>query len=288
MRYKSIKGRRHYVYKNEEEFKDVHPEGSIVQDWRGGVEGDWVYADDGGIVQLLRVSKAIKHPNDRKNYKYAKGWCRTIVGTFLNTDKTIMDTDFDSHKNRYTFSKTIGNKKNTRVRKSPTKKEKIFATNVVVGMGPVKAYMDAYREEDENQAQKKAVILLKQDRVMKEIQKSVMDVAEEMGLDHSFVLNKLKHLANYSDDDNIILQSTKEIGKIIGTSGTTVKQRESGIVGLFQGFTPEQLQTANRKEISNGQKINDGEVNEDEGTTSGDGASVSTTTGSNLDAPITS
>ena len=288
MRYKSIRGRRHYVYESKEEFRDVHPDGSIVENWRDATEGDWVYADDGGIVQLLRVSKTIKHPNDRKNYKYAKGWCRTIVGTFLNTDKTIMDSDFDSHKNRYTFSKTIGNKKNTRVRKSTTKKEKIFATNVVVGMGPVKAYMDAFKEESEDQAQKKAVILLKQDRVMKEIEKSVMDVAKEMGLDHSFVLQKLKHLANYSDDDNIILQSTKEIGKIIGTSGTTVKQREMGILGMFQGFTPEQIETANRKEISNGQEVNNREVGEDETTAGGDGVGIPTALGSDSDAPIPS
>ena len=67
-----------------------------------------MWSDDESIVQLLKVSD-IKHPNDRKNYKYSKGWCRTIVGTFLMNNKTFMDTDFDSHKNRYTFSKTIGN-----------------------------------------------------------------------------------------------------------------------------------------------------------------------------------
>ena len=73
-----------------------------------------------------------------------------------------------------------------------------------------------------------------------------MDVAKENGLDHEFVLRKLKHLAEYSEDDNITLQSVKEIGKIIGTTGTTVKQREMGVIGMFQGFSPEQLQSADR------------------------------------------
>ena len=81
---------------------------------------------------------------------------------------------------------------------------------------------------------------------MKEIEKSVMDVAKENGLDHEFVLRKLKHLAEYSEDDNITLQSVKEIGKIIGTTGTTVKQREMGVIGMFQGFSPEQIQGADR------------------------------------------
>ena len=38
------------------------------------------------------------------------------------------------------------------------------------------------------------------------------------------------------------MQSTKELAKIIGTSGTTIKQKEMGIIGMFQGFSPEQLE----------------------------------------------
>jgi len=257
MKSQSIKGKKHFVFESEEEYREHFKDNSVsdIVYWKDGKEGDWVKSDDGGIVQLLKVSNSISHPNDRKNYKLNKGWCRTIVGTFLINEKSEMDTDFEMHKNRYTFSKTIekNNKKNFKTRKNPTKKEKIFATNIVAGYGPVKSYMDAFREDNESLAQKKAVVLLKQERVMKEVEKGVMDVAKEMGLDHSFVLRKLKHLADYSEDDNIVLQSTKEIGKVIGTTGTTVKQREMGIVGMFQGFSGDHLKLAERKEIdSNG------------------------------------
>ena len=84
---------------------------------------------------------------------------------------------------------------------------------------------------------------------MSEIEKSVLDVAKSMGIDHEFVLQKLKNLAEYSEDDNIILQSTKELGKIVGTSGNIVKQKEMGLLGVFQGFSPEQLEGAERKKI---------------------------------------
>ena len=77
-----------------------------------------------------------------------------------------------------------------------------------------------------------------------------MDVAKENGLDHQFVLRKLKDLADYSEDDNITLQSVKEIGKIIGTTGTTVKQREMGVIGMFQGFSPEQIEGADRDNLT--------------------------------------
>ena len=56
-------------------------------------------------------------------------------------------------------------------------------------------------------------------------------------------------LADNSSDDGIVLQSTKELAKIIGTAGTTVKSREMGIVGMFQGFSPEQLEKAERPQI---------------------------------------
>ena len=64
---------------------------------------------------------------------------------------------------------------------------------------------------------------------MQEVEKSVQDIAKGMGLDHEYVLNKLKCVADSSSDDGIVLQSTKELAKIIGTSGTTIKQKEMGI-----------------------------------------------------------
>ena len=252
-----IKGVAHYVYEDLDEFKKTHPNTVVHPDWRKANEGDWVYSDDDRIVQLLKVSNEVKHHSDRKNYKFAKGWVRTVVGSFLNRKNVKMDTDFDNHPNRYTFSTNIKNPSN-RVykRKETTNKEKEFATNVVVGMGAVDAYKKAYSEMDNQKARKKATILLKQERVMKEIEKGVLDVAKGLGIDHEYILSKLKNLADYSEDDNIILQSTKELGKIVGTSGNTVKQKEMGLLGVFQGFSSEQLESAERKEITG---VNDGE-----------------------------
>tara|TARA_A100001515_G_scaffold144679_1_gene149524 strand:- start:1502 stop:2275 length:774 start_codon:yes stop_codon:yes gene_type:complete len=247
---RTIKGIDHYVYDNIEEFQETHPNTIVRPDWRNSDENDWVYSDDDRIVQLLKVSKKVNHPNDRKNYKFAKGWVRTVVGSFLNRPNVKMDTDFDNHPNRYTFSTNIKNTSNRVYKRTKTtNKEKEFAVNVVTGMGAVDAYKKAYAEMSDQKARKKATVLLKQERVMKEIEKSVLDVAKSMGIDHEFVLRKLKNLAEYSEDDNIILQSTKELGKIVGTSGNTVKQKEMGLLGVFQGFSPEQLEGAERKKI---------------------------------------
>jgi hypothetical protein len=252
MKYGTIKGISHYIFDSDDEISNFfggNPP-TIVNDWRNGVEGDWVRSDDGCILQLLKVSKKLPHPGDRKNYKWTNGWLRTVVGTFIIRNDTYMDTDFDKHPDRYTFS---GKKKTPhqriKERESATKREKIFATNIAVGMGPVKSYMDAFEKEQNPQsARKKAVLLLKQERIMKEVEKSVLDVAKELGIDHKYILDKLKCLAENTDDMNIVLQATKELGKAVGTMGTTVRQKEMGIVGMFSGFTPQELEGAKRSD----------------------------------------
>ena len=250
MEKREIKGISHFVYEDIDEFREHHPNTVVRPNWRDSDEGDWVYSDDGRIIQLLKVSKKINHPNDRVRYKFAKGWVRTVVGSFLNRDNVKMDTDFNSHPNRYTFSKTLKDpNKRIRERTKITNKEKEFATNIVIGQGAVDAYKNAYKEMSDQKARKKATILLKQERVMKEIEKSVLDVAKGLGIDHEYILGKLKNLADFSEDDNIILQSTKELGKIVGTSGNNIKQKETGLIGVFQGFSPEQLEGAERKQI---------------------------------------
>ena len=260
MDYRKIKGVKHYVFDDIRDFnnfftdKDDRP--NVCFDWRTSNEGEWVLADDGGVIQLLKKSN-IRHPNDRRNYKYCESYVRTVVGTFLCLHKTYMDTDFSQHKNRYTFSKSIKSPNtNFYKRDKTTKKEKIFATNVAVGMGAIKSYMDAFSELDSYKAGKKAAILLRQERVMKEVEQSVVDVAKTMGVDHEYVLVTLKTLVDSSQEDNIVLNAVKELGKAIGTiGGITVKQRDTGIIGLFQGFEPEQLESAKRPEIEEGKDI---------------------------------
>ena len=256
MEKRAIKNIVHYVYDDIDEFREPHPNTVVHPDWKKADEDDWVYSDDDRIIQLLKVAKQVNHPNDRKNYKFAKGWVRTVVGSFINRPNTKMDTDFSEHSNRYTFSKTIKNaSQRVTERTKITNKEKHFATNVVVGMGAVEAYKNVYKEISDQKARKKATILLKQERVMKEIEQSVLDVAKEMGVDHKYVLNKFKNLADYSEDDNIVLQSAKELGKIVGTTGNIVKQREMGLLSVFQGFTSDQIEGATRE-----QKTLEGEI----------------------------
>ena len=124
---------------------------------------------------------------------------------------------------------------------------RLFNKRFIVIVGGYDAI--AYKELNYDKAKNKAAVLLKQERVMKEVEKSVLDVAKDMGVDHEYIFRSLKQLAETSVDENIALQSLKEMGKAIGTLGGGVKRVESGVVGLFQGFTPEQIENVERKMI---------------------------------------
>jgi hypothetical protein len=81
---------------------------------------------------------------------------------------------------------------------------------------------------------------------MSEIEKGVNDIAKSMGISHEYVLGRLKMLADSSPDDNVVLQSAKELGKIIGTS--TKKKKDNAAVGFFSGFSQDQLEGVAREQ----------------------------------------
>ena len=247
---KKIKDVEHCVYSDVEEFEAHNPNTTVNPDWKKAREGEWVIADDNGVVQVLKRSQ-LSHPNDTKNYKNANGYIRTIVGTFIIKDNTFMDTDFKKHPNRYTFSTSIKNTNaNIKNRERTTKKERAFSAKIVSGVGVAKSYMDAFDEEDNKKERRKGLMRLKQDRVIKEVEKGALDVAKKLGIDHDYILRNLKCLCDNSEDENIRLQSVKELGKIVGTiGGTTIKNREMGVFGMFEGFAPDAIESAKREEI---------------------------------------
>ena len=116
----------------------------------------------------------------------------------------------------------------------------------ITGKPAIDAVKNVYGTKDFQKAKSKAVLLLKQDRIMSEIEKGVNDVAKSMGINHEYVLGRLKMLADSSPDDNVVLQSAKELGKIIGTS-TNIK-KENTALGFFSGFSQDQLEGASREQ----------------------------------------
>ena len=97
---------------------------------------------------------------------------------------------------------------------------------------------------------------------MSEIEKSVRDIAKDLGIDHEYVLRRTKLLADNSVDDNVSLRATMKLGEYIGTDG--MKQKTTTVFGMLgdirPGFSLEQVSAARRlepksKEITDGKDI---------------------------------
>ena len=70
MEYKKIKGEKHYLYKNLDEFHQ-NESSAVRSNWRKGSEGEWVFTDDMYVCKIL------------KSFKVGKNDCvRTVCGTF--------------------------------------------------------------------------------------------------------------------------------------------------------------------------------------------------------------
>ena len=59
--YRKIRGNRHYVFDNVEEFVEFYDSKmmsppDVVKNWREAKEGDWVFSDDTRIIRLLKVA----------------------------------------------------------------------------------------------------------------------------------------------------------------------------------------------------------------------------------------
>lgn len=248
MEYQEIRGRKHHVFESKKEYDSYfETEGEkappIEKDWRTAAEGSWVFSDDRRIVQILRRGELVHH-NDRSKYRWAKGWVRTIVGTFVCHEASIMDTDFSQHPSRYTFGGKPA--KSTRERDYLTNKELAFSQNIAAGMGLVGSVRDAFDfQGDSKKARRKAMMLLKEEKVLKQVNKSIIEIATGQGIDHEFILSELKHFYDINKDGektaNAAVRALIELGKAIGTLGGQTQVQQTGMIGVFDGFSSEEF-----------------------------------------------
>jgi len=207
MKYGKYKGVIHYVFDNEHDFnkwfKGNPP--PIRKKWRDGEVGDWVWSDDGRIVEILRRSQ----PRAKKYH-----FILTIVGTFTTNPKSYMDTDFSKHESRHSLSgkstKQWGRHVNSH---KLTRAEVVFVAALVASGKPYESFRAAFpKAKSEDYIYQKLVYLLGQDRIMNEIRKSVAESAEKVGLNLEWIFTMLKELGEKAKNEHVRLQSVQTAG----------------------------------------------------------------------------
>jgi len=235
MDFKEIKQKKHFIFDSEAEFRQKHFSTPTLVNWRQGEQGDWVLTDDDCIVQSLKkgILKDIS-----KNREYI----RTICGTFLLDGSKKMFGEIAE--NIYTFSGNNGYQKFYK-RNKYTSREMMFVRYMASGKNAVDSYIDSYETNNERYAAKKSAQLLKTERVQTMIKEEIKKILEEEGVTASYIIERMKTIADLAEQDNVKLRSLESLAKIAGLFDNEKKQEQ---LTVWAGFTPEQLESIKKDE----------------------------------------
>lgn len=228
----------HPVFENDEEI----PSGiKIVENWRDAEVGDWMRADDGNIIQALRVNKVLNRGKEPIKY------IGTCTGTYLCRDKDKMDTE--KRENIYSFSAKASNNtaKRIKTRNYLTANEAAFSKYIANGFTPEEAYKRAYGTENTKYAKMKSAVLIKQERIVSAVKEELDVVLKDMGIDLKYLIKGVKLEAENADKSNDRL---KALSMLWDAADVIPKQKVTQLTGaVFQGFDQDMLESAKRPEL---------------------------------------
>jgi hypothetical protein len=233
----------HTVFDSTDELPDnIH----YISDWREGCVGDWVMADDECIIQVLRKGTMLKAKGKKREVSYIG----TCTGTFTATPKTKMDTS--RRVNIYSFGGNLSPEEVVEARKDLNSKEKLFVLNLALGMDPKEAYMKVYPTNNPGYANIKAAQLIKTERVDTYMREEHKEVCERLGINAEGVLHGIKLIAQTAEKDDTKLKALFKLSDILDLEDKTTSSVQQVTGAVFQGFSKDQLESAERKEISDG------------------------------------
>jgi hypothetical protein len=240
MRVYKVNGINHRVYDSDDELpSDL----LVLKDWRIGMVGEWVMADDGSVIQILRRGKMLRRMGKDKVREYIG----TCTGTFPASATTQMDTS--KRDDIYSFG---GRKAKERIfeKKNLSNCEEKFVAIISTGVSPEDAYLQAYPTENRKYAFEQSGTLVKTERIRTAMKEELKPVLEELGISEQYVLKTIKEVIHSTDKDETRLKALFKLADIMDLEdkgGTKVTQVTGA---LFQGFSNKEIEGAERpKEI---------------------------------------
>ncbi|QDP66951.1 MAG: hypothetical protein Unbinned4409contig1002_52 [Prokaryotic dsDNA virus sp.] len=240
MRTYRVNGEEHKVFEDLNEL----PSDIKVVPWKTSDVGDWVEADDGCIIQILRKGKMLR----RKGKERVVYYLGTCTGTFVASDNKKMDTS--KRENIYSFS---GFKSEPR---TLTKKEELFVYYLSVEkLSPRDAYLKAFPTNNGKYALEKSLELVKTERVLTAVKEELKPVLEELGISEEYILKGIKTTAELAEKEDVKLRALFKLADILDLEdkqSTKVTQ----LTGVsFGGFDDKMLEVAERpKELIENEK----------------------------------
>ena len=239
MRHYKVNKALHTVFDSEDEVpSDIH----YLRNWRDASISDWVLADDGSIIQVLRMGKMIKPKGKVRKVTYIG----TCTGTFINSPSIKMDTS--RRVNIYSLGGNIERNQRIEDRESLSTREELFVQYLSGGMDPRKAYLKAFPTNNPGYAGMRAGQLVKTKRIRSRMKEELKPFLEKLDLDENYVLSNIKEVIDSTDKDDTKLKALFKLADIMDMEDKNKTQVTSVTGALFQGFTPEALEEAERPE----------------------------------------
>ena len=247
MRYYNVNGIEHEVYDPEDQIKNGLV---VIENWRDSRIGDWVKADDDCIIQVLRKGQMVR--------KYGRNKVREYVGTCTGTYPVGINVKMDTSRrvNIYTFGGSKNSEDILLDRTTLTRCELVFVQFLTSGMSPQESYLKAYPTKNVNYASVKSAQLMRTERVYTAMKEELKPVCEELGIDSKSVLEDIQYASKNSEKEDVRLRALFKLADILDLEDKNQTRITQVSGALFQGFSPEQLASAERPELIEGN--NDG------------------------------
>ena len=242
MRHYTVNNAQYVVYESEDELpSNIYP----IKDWRKGGLFDWVLADDGCYIQILRKGTMTKPKGKVREVAYIG----TCTGTFIVSPKTKMDTS--KRVNIYSLGGNIERNQRLDERENLSTREELFVAYLAKGVDPRKAYLDAFPTNNPHYAGTRAGQLIKTARIRSAMKEELKPYMENLGLDENYVLSNIKEVIDSSDGKVADkLKALFKLADIMDMEDKNTTQVTTMTGAVFQGFTPEKLEEVERpKEI---------------------------------------
>ena len=230
------------------ESEDELPSGVYpIKDWRKGDIFDWVLADDGCYIQILRKGTMTKPKGKVRKVAYIG----TCTGTFIVSPKTKMDTS--RRVNIYSIGGDIERNQRLDDREHLSTREALFVAHLASGMDLRGAYLKAFPTNNPHYAGMRAGQLFKTSRIRSKMKEELKPYMESLGLDENYVLSNIKEVIDSCDKDDTKLKALFKLADIMDMEDKNTTKVTTVTGALFQGFTPEKLEEVERpKEITGG------------------------------------
>jgi len=217
---------------------------SYKVDWRDGRLSDWVIADDGCVIQILREGQMHKSKGTLREQRYIG----TCTGTFIVSKKTNFDTS--KRVNIYSLGGDISRDARVEDRENLSSREHLFVQYVASGMDARKAYLKAFPTNDPHYAGLRAGQLIKTTRVRTAMKEELKPFMEALGIDEDYILKNIKDVVDTAQKDDTKLKALFKLADIMDMEDKNQTKITQLTGAVFQGFSDKKLEEAERpKEI---------------------------------------